>query len=180
MERKEPWSVAWRKWLSESSDTNPYATADSLRAWDNVIRNAAADALEAAAARWREWAMSAQRALPMPSREHPLPDPEQMAAVRALQRTAAACSDKAAAVRALEMPAHDRVFHRLRNQEPLLEALIAYDAELAACVEALADLAGPGSLAEEPDRRVRLETTLSLLAKTLRARQEALIPRMPL
>jgi hypothetical protein len=179
MERHDPWPLALRKWLSESRDLNPYATADTLRAWDNVIRNKVADALEASAARWRDWYQTAQRALPVPSRDHPLPDPAQMEAVRTLKRLAETSSDRAAAVRALEMPAHDRVFNRIQNHALLLDTLIDYDAELASCAETLHELAAPGPLSEEPARRARLEATLDRLQKVLEARREAMTPIMP-
>jgi hypothetical protein len=179
MERREPWPKALEKWLSEAADTNPYATAETMRAWDNVLRGALADGLEAAARRWRDWAVDAQKAMPTPSREHPWPDPGLLANVRSLRETAARCSDLAAAVRALEMPGEDRVYNRLRSHGPLLDLLLAYDSQLADCLNELDALAAPAPLGQEPARRAKLEAILSRLEHTLRARREALAPRGP-
>jgi hypothetical protein len=179
MERRDPWPEAWAKWLSEARDTNPYASADTMRAWDNVVRNTVADALERVAARWRAWYTEAHQAMPAPSRDAPLPDPSHLSVLRLLKQQAEACSNLAAAVRAREMPAHDRVFHRLRNHDTLLETLLHYDAHLASLCETLNHLADPAPLAEEPTRRARLQQILALLDETLRARAEALVPPMP-
>jgi hypothetical protein len=179
VERHDPWPEAVRKWLVEAADRNPYATAETLRAWDAVIRNAIADALEQAASRWRAWYGEAARAMPAPSRDHPFPDAAALARVRALKAQADRCSDTAAFVRALEMPAHDRVFNRLRNDDALLEALLDYDAALAGVCQDLLALAAPGPLSDADARATRLEQVLDRVRTVLDARQQALIPRMP-
>jgi len=179
MERHDPWPVALEKWLSEAQDVNPYASAASMRAWDNVIRNHVADALEAVAGQWRRWYTEAHGALPTPSRDHPWPDRAQMAAVQDLQRLAADCSAEAASVRAQEMPGQDRVFNRLRSHDGLLDLLMACDARLAGHVDRLQALAVPGPLADEPNRRAQLEVVLGLVREALRDRQQALAPPTP-
>lgn len=179
MERQDAWPVALDKWRSEARDTNPYATADSLRAWDGVIRNHVADALEGAASRWRGWYTEAHRALPTPSREHPWPDRGQMARVQELKRVADQCSGEASRVRAQEMPAHDRVFHRLRANDGLLDLLLACDARLAGHVDALWAAAAPGALAEEPARRRQLDAALAAVAAALAERVTAMAPPSP-
>ncbi len=179
MERQDAWPVALDKWLSEARDTNPYATAEGMRAWDSVIRNHVADALEAAASRWRGWYTEAHRALPTPSREHPWPDRDQMARVQDLKRVADQCSAEGARVRAQEMPAHDRVFHRLRGNDSLLDLLLACDARLAGHVDILQAAAEPGALAEEPARRRKLEAALAAVAAALAERLAAMAPPAP-
>ncbi len=179
MERHDAWPVALDKWLSEARDTNPYATAESLRQWDNVIRNHTADALEAVASQWRNWYTEAHRDLPTPSREHPWPDRSQLARVQDLKRAADQCSAEASRVRAQEMPSQDRVFHRLRANDGLLDLLVACDARLAGHVDALVALAHPGPLEDEPSRRLRLETALAAVLAALGERQAALAPPTP-
>jgi hypothetical protein len=179
MERHDAWPVALDKWLSEARDTNPYATADSLRQWDNVIRNHAADALEAVASQWRAWYTEAHRSLPTPTREHPWPDRDAMARVQDLKHLADQCSAEASRVRAQEMPSQDRVFHRLRGNDNLLDLLVACDARLAGHVDLLLALAHPGPLADEAARRPRLATALSAVLDALGERQTALAPATP-
>jgi hypothetical protein len=174
VERHDPWPVALDKWLAESRDRNPYASGETMRAWDNVIRNHLADALEAAAARWRAWRQEAQAAMPLPTRADPFPDAARMAALRALEAQANRCSEAAAAVRALEAPAQDRVYNRVRSLDTLLETLIAYDSRLALLAEEILDVAQPGPLSEEPARRARLEAAWAQMQATLRERLRAL------
>ncbi len=179
MERHDTWPVALDKWLSEARDANPYATAESLRSWDNVIRNHVADALEAVAGQWRLWYTEAHRTLPTPTRAHPWPDREAMAWVQDLKRVADQCSAEASRVRAQEMPAEDRVFHRLRAHDGLLDLLMACDARLAGHVDALVALARPGAIGDEAARRPRLLEALSAVQHVLQERQAALAPATP-
>lgn len=171
--------MALAKYLNQSADRNPYASAASIRAWDLLLRNAVADSLEAAAGRWRAFAQQAQKAIAMPSRQHPLPDPEQLQAGRRLREIAGELSELAALVRAQPVPPSDRVWNRLRHHRQLLDDLLTHDARLALAAEQLTALAGEAPLATEPERRTRLLAVVADLRHWLEERQRSLNPPLP-
>ncbi len=178
-ESGQPWPAALAKYLNQSADTNPYATAATLRAWDLLLRNAVADGLEAAAGRWRAFAQQAQKAMAMPTREHPRHDPDALQEARRLREIAGELSELAALVRAQPVPPSDRVWNRLRRHQSLLDTLLTYDARLALAADQLAALAAEGPLATEPERRTRLLAIVGDLRHWLQERQRSLNPPLP-
>ena len=64
MERHEGLLVIVGKFLSESRDVNPYATATTMRALDQAIRNALAGDLAKLASAWRVLYQAASAQIP--------------------------------------------------------------------------------------------------------------------
>lgn len=127
MERQEKFRAVVRQFLQESADTNPYASAEKVRAMDRVIRNTIADDLAHAAGMWRRAYQTQAAALGHPTRERPVPTAEDLARVKALKMIADRLSALASAVMELETPASDRVYHRLRDNDLLLDQLVDED-----------------------------------------------------
>ncbi len=130
MEKREPWPAALNKFLHEAEDTNPYATAETMRAYDQLLRNAAQGALSEAAAQWRSRAQEFAQTIPQPSRAQPFPPVGQMQQLKALRSRADVLSQLASQVTALEVSPSDRVHHRVQNGTLLLETLIEMDRTL--------------------------------------------------
>jgi hypothetical protein len=130
MEKREPWPKAIGKFFYEAEDANPYATSATMRAYDQQLRNAAQGALGQAAAQWRSLAQELAQSIPQPSRDHPFPPADQMQRLKALKNRADTLSQMAAEVTALEVPATDRVHHRVQNATLLLETVIEMDRAL--------------------------------------------------
>lgn len=143
MERHESIAVVVGKFLVEAKDVNPYASAAAMRQLDQMIRNGLSADLAHAAGRWRKAYAEAARAIPSPSREQPFPDENLMREVQLLKASADALSSRATQVTGLSAPANDRAWHRIRDNDNLLETLIACDYHLAGVGTKL-DYAVPG------------------------------------
>ncbi len=153
MERHEQIPVIAAKFFNEARDTNPYASAETMRALDHVIRTGLADSLAHAAAAWRAAYQEQNRLIGTPTRENPFPDREAMAKLRQIKETADAASEWVSRIHALEAPASDRVYHRIRDNDQLLELLIDTDYHLAAAADAL-EKATDGLTAQNADERL--------------------------
>ncbi len=151
---------------------NPYASPQSMRQLDGMIRNQVASALSEAAACWRLAYTAYHQAMPPASREAPFPPPEQMARLNALRHIADQLSNLAATVQALPAPANDRVWQRIRDQRQLLEMLVEYDALLAEYAEVLNHWSQSIDPATSPHSQTELAEHLTPLAKVLRERSE--------
>ncbi|PSR20541.1 MAG: hypothetical protein C7B45_14445 [Sulfobacillus acidophilus] len=143
MERHEQIEMIVAKFFSERRDINPYASADTMRALDHVIRNGLADGLARAASVWRSIYQEQSRRVGVLTRDNPLPDAQQMADLREDKRLADMLSARVSAVHALPAPANDRVYHRIRNNDQLLELLITTDYGLAVLADSI-DRLGDG------------------------------------
>ncbi len=138
MEKREPWPEAVKKFFHEAADTNPYATSATMRAYDQQLRNAVRAALSEAAAAWRAAAGDYAHSIPQPSRQNPFPPADQVQHLKVLTHAADRLSQLAADVSALEVPATDRVHHRVQNATLLLETVIDMDRALLLLMPALA------------------------------------------
>lgn len=127
MERQEKIAAIVQQFWHESADTNPYASAEKVRALDRIIRNTVADHLAYAAGLWRGAYQVYMTTLGHPTRDHPLPSASDLAHGKALRRIAEELSALAATVLALETPTSDRVYHRVRDNDVLLDALVDMD-----------------------------------------------------
>ncbi|MCY0909887.1 MAG: hypothetical protein OWR62_16030 [Sulfobacillus thermotolerans] len=170
MERHEALSVISAKFFSERRDTNPYASAETMRALDQLIRNALSDGLARAAAVFRGLYQHESRRLSIPSREHPLPDPNAMVRLRELKRIADVLSEWVSRVHALPAPSNDRVYHRIRDNDQLLELLIEVDYQLASSASALDGLTDDLTVDQLDEVLPRLEAHLNTLGKAVRER----------
>lgn len=170
MERHEALHVIGAKFLSQGRDTNPYASAETMRAFDQVIRNNLGDGLARAAAAVRTLYQEQSRLMGTPTRERPFPDPADLARLRHLKRLADQLSEWVSSVHALEVPANDRVYHRIRDNDQLLELLIDVDYQLAKSASELDQLTETLTLSQFQDRLPRFESQLELLGKALRER----------
>lgn len=127
MERHEKIQTIVQKFFQESADTNPYASAEKVRALDQIVRNTMADHLATAAGIWRRAYQMHMQAMGHPTRDHPLPSASDLARGTNLRRMAEELSVMATTVLALEAPASDRVYHRVRDNDGLLDALVDMD-----------------------------------------------------
>ncbi len=170
MERHEQISVIVAKFFKEGRDTNPYASAEAMRSLDHVIRTGLADSLAHAAAAWRAVYQEQNRVMGTPTRENPFPDREALAKLRQLKETADAASEWVSRIHALEAPANDRVYHRIRDNNQLLELLIDVDYQLAASADAI-EAATDGLTARNADERLAtFQTQLDAFAQAVRER----------
>ncbi len=151
---------------------NPYASAQTMRQLDGMIRNQLAAALAEAAARWRLSYTDYHRAMPPSSREHPFPPREQVARLNALRRVADQLSNLASTVRALPAPSNDRVWQRIRDQRQLLEMLVEYDSLLAEYGEVLNRWSQSVDPTTSAVGEAELAEQLTPITKVLRERSE--------
>jgi hypothetical protein len=130
---------------------NWYRLDNQLRADDLLIRSRASEHLEAAAARLREIeGRYRRRHLPPPTRERPDPDPDHLAAARAIRAVADRILEVDTRVRGAAVPPNDMVWMRHRDEVETLWQLSQCDVVL---VGAAKDLAG--AVAElQPDGAV--------------------------
>jgi len=174
MERHEKISVIVDKFFRERQDQNPYASAEKMRALDALIRNGLADGLARASAAWRGVYQTQSRTIPMPTRENPFPDSLALARVRAFKRMSDNLSEWVSRVHALEAPANDRVYHRIRNSDQLLELLIALDYQVATTADAIDRLADTLTVSTTETLQPLFENKLQELESQLRERSRIL------
>lgn len=174
MERHEQIGTIVAKFFHERRDVNPYASADTMRALDHVIRDGLAGGLARAASVWRSMYQEQSRRVRVPTRDNPLPDAQQMADLREYKRLADLLSERVSMVHALPAPANDRVYHRIRNNDQLLELLITTDYGLAVIAESL-DRLGDGITRETASQaRGAFERKIAELDAALKERSRLL------
>ncbi len=137
MERHEKVLKVAAKFFDESRDVNPYASAATMRALDALIRNAIADGLARAAQKWRSVYQAQSRLIGVPTRDNPFPDPKALTLLKDYKRMADGLSEWVSRLHALPIPSNDRVYHRIRDNDQLLELLIAQDYAITIISESL-------------------------------------------
>lgn len=172
MERHEGLLVIVGKFLSESRDVNPYASAATMRALDQAIRNALAGDLARLAAAWRGLYQGASARIPAPSREHPFVDRALLDHVKALKQVADQLSALSSQAAAMEAPSNDRVYNRIRKNDVLLETLIELDRNLALTARQIED----GVVADEPASIIQIQSTMQQLEALIGERRRLLAP----
>ncbi len=140
MERREALLVIVAKFFQEGRDVDPYASTETMRALDQVIRNQLTDSLSRSAQQWRRLYQEEGRKLGTPSRNNPFPDRAAMDRLRHFKEMADNLSQLTAQINALEAPASDRVYHRIRKNDQILSHLIDVDYQLAMTAAALDSL----------------------------------------
>jgi hypothetical protein len=174
MERHEKIMTLAVKFFSERRDVNPYASADSMRALDQLIRNGLADGLARAASAWRTVYLAQSKVVGVPTRENPFPDAGAMAAMRQYKALSDTLSGWVSSIHALGAPSSDRVFHRVRDNDQLLELLIETDYSLSAIADELDRMAGNLSLADAPNAAAQFDAKLSELDRAVKERTRLL------
>ena len=170
MERHERVAIVVAKFFNERRDTNPYASADTMRALDQIIRNSLADEVARAAQVWRDIYLQQSRVVGTPSRDKPFPDRESMAIMREYKLWADALSGLTSRIHSLPAPANDRVFHRIRDNDQLLELLIALDYQVAGIADSLGKLAGTLTVANARELGPEFSAKVAELESVLRER----------
>ena len=178
MERHEQIPVIVAKFFNEARDTNPYASAATLRSLDHVIRTGLADSMAHAAAAWRMAYQEQNRIVGTPTRENPFPDRDAMAKLRLIKETADAASEWVSRIHALEAPSNDRVYHRIRDNDQLLELLIDVDYQLAAAADAIEQATDGLKVQNAEERLAAFRAQLDAFANAVRERSR-LIKSVP-
>jgi hypothetical protein len=160
---------------------NWYRLDNQLRADDLLIRSRASEHLAAAVSRLRDIESRYRRKhLPPPTREHPDPDPDHLAAARQIRGIAERILDTDTRLRGAAVPPNDKVWQRHRDELDSLWRLSECDVVL---VGAATDLAGivaelPPAGAVDAVTEARIEQQLGYLSAALiqRGNLLALLP----
>lgn len=174
VERHEQVAVIVAKFFSERRDTSPYASADTMRSLDSAIRNGLADRVARAAAAWRLVYQEQSRVVGTPTRDNPLPDPAEMALLRDYKRIADSLSERVSRIHALAAPANDRVYHRIRDNDQLLELLIVQDYTITMIADRLDRLADSLTALSAAELRPAFAEQLAQLDAAVKERTQML------
>jgi hypothetical protein len=122
-----------------------YAHRERVGQDDLLVRNTVAEDLEACRQALRQartlWAHAPELT---PTRERPTPDPQAMEALRQVERLEREAEELATLVRTAPLPPTDRLWRRLRDDQALLELVLAHDW----------DMVSSGRTAREEARRM--------------------------
>jgi hypothetical protein len=154
---------------------NWYRLDNRMRADDLLIRGRAGGHLAGAAARLRDLEGRYRRKyLPPPTREHPEPPPDHLAAVRQFRDAAERLGEVETKVRGGAVPANDKVWQRHRDEIDTLQRLGECDAILLAGTKELEDFVAAlaGDTVIEPALARELDDRLARLAAVLARRSE--------
>jgi hypothetical protein len=160
---------------------NWYKLDNQLRADDLLIRARASEHLGAAVSRLRAIEAAYRRKyLPPPSREHPDPDPEHLAAARQMRAIADRILDVDTRLRGAAVPPDDKIWQRHRDELDTLWRLSECDVVLVGAAKELAGIVAelPPDAAIDAEAEARMDRQLGYLAAALKQRNDllALIP----
>jgi hypothetical protein len=152
---------------------NWYRLDNRMRADDLLVRSRASERLESAVAKLRDLEGRYRRKyLPPPTREHPDPDPQHLAAARLFRFVAERILEIDTSLRGAAVPPDDKVWMRHRGELDTLQRLGECDAILAACAQELsgfvAGLAADVGL--DPAAEQQIDRHLSQLTAALSRR----------
>src|SRR3974377_259237 len=120
---------------------NWYRLDNQMRADDLLVRSRASEHLESAAAQLRDLERRYRRKyLPPPTREHPDPDPQHLAAARQFRAVADRILEIDTRLRGAAVPSDDKIWLRQRSELETLQRLGKCDVVLVAGAK---ELAGP-------------------------------------
>jgi len=156
---------------------NWYRWDNQMRADDLLVRSRASEHLESAAARLRDLEGRYRRKyLPPPTRVHPDPDPQHLAAAQQFRAVADRILAIDTRLRGAPVPPDDKVWLRQRGELETLQRLGNCDVVLVAgakeVVEAVAGL--PPDACIDPASEQQIDKHLGRLADTLTRRDEIL------
>jgi hypothetical protein len=155
---------------------NFYDARNVARANDQLVRGRASDVLGTAAATLGKLEKSYKaRAFPEATREQPLPPPEVMRTIRAIDERRKRVEALASAIVAAETPATDTIWFRFRDERTLLASLVAFDIELSSSSDRIAQVAASVSAATvNDDTLAPLDAELDALESAFAKRRELL------
>lgn len=156
---------------------NWYRQENRMRADDLLVRSRASDALAGAVAHLRDLEGRYRRKfLPPPTREHPDPDPNHLAAVRQLRAVQERIGEVDTRLRGAAVPPDDRIWQRHRGEVETLQRLGQCDVLLVGSAKELADLVAalPADVPIEPAAERQIDECLGQLSAVLIQRGEML------
>ena len=159
---------------------NFYRLENQLRADDQLVRTKAASLLGMAAASASGAEAEYRREfLPPPSRQHPFPDGNAVAAAQKLERLAREIGLLEASIQQQPVPENDRMSERYRKEAPTLKALIHHDQQLVGQCELLRSMVSGKDVPAILQNLPKLHGGLEAIRTTLRAREGILLDRAP-
>jgi len=156
---------------------NWYRLDNQMRADDLLVRSRVSEHLAGAVGRLRDLEGRYRRKfLPPPSREHPDPDPEHVAAARQYRAVEDRISEVDTRVRGAAVPPSDRIWQRHRDELDTLAKLGNCDVTMLGGAKQLADfVAGmPVDTAINPASEQQIDAFLAQLSGVLARRSEIL------
>jgi hypothetical protein len=173
----------YRTWvmLLNGYGYNWYKLDNQLRADDLLIRARASEHLGVAVSRLRRMEAAYRRKyLPPPSRAHPDPDAERLAAARRMRATTDRILDIDTRLRGAAVPPDDKIWQRHRDELDSLWRLSECDVVLVGAAKELAGIIGelPLDATVDAEAEARIDRQLGYLAAALNQRGDllALIP----
>ena len=152
---------------------NWYRRDNQMRADDLLVRSRASEHLEGAVARLRELEGSYRRKyLPPPTREHPDPDPQHLAAARQFRAAQDRILEIDTRLRGAAVPPDDKIWLRHRRELDTLQRLGECDAMLVAGAKELALLVAelPADICLDPPHEEQIDRHLAQLRVVLSRR----------
>jgi hypothetical protein len=156
---------------------NWYRLDNQMRADDLLVRSRASEHLESAAARLRDLEGRYRRKyLPPPTREHPDPDPQHLAAARRFRAVTDRILEIDTRLRGAPVPADDEIWLRQRGELEAVQRLGNCDVVLVArAKEVVETMAGvPADVCIDPAIEQQIDKHLDRLAEELTRRDEIL------
>jgi hypothetical protein len=156
---------------------NWYRLDNQMRADDLLVRSRASEHLESAATRLRELDGRYRRKyLPPPTREHPDPDPQHLAAAQQFRAVVDRILEIDTRVRGAPVPPDDKIWVRQRGELETLQRLGKCDVVLVAGAKELAGLVAKLSsdVGIDPAIEQRIDQHLDELTEALTRRGEIL------
>jgi hypothetical protein len=150
---------------------------NQMRADDLLVRSRASEHLESAAARLRDLEGRYRRKyLPPPTREHPDPDPQHLAAAQHFRAVADRILEIDTRLRGAAVPPDDKIWVRQRGELETLQRLGKCDVVLVAGAKELAGLVAelPADVGLDPAIEQRIDQHLDELTGALTRRGEIL------
>jgi hypothetical protein len=160
---------------------NWYRQDNQIRADDLLIRSRASEHLESAAARLRDLESRYRRKyLPPPTREHPDPEPEHLAAARQFRAVAEQILEIDTSLRGAAVPPEDKIWQRHRGEVGTLQQLSECDVILVAGAKELNGFVAnvPADVGLDHATELQIARYLGELAAALAQRAELLSVRL--
>jgi hypothetical protein len=152
-----------------------YKAENQLRADDLMVRAKVGEMLAAARASVCAAEAAFRRAhLPPPTRERPRPDPEALLRAQALEAIAQSIGALEGQIRALPVPANDRMTERLRTERETLEKLLKADRAMVSAAHQLRELLVPGTDDRIRQNEASVQGLLAALSSALVNRRDLL------
>jgi hypothetical protein len=156
---------------------NWYRQENRMRADDLLVRSRASENLAAAVSHLRDLEGRYRRKfLPPPTREHPEPDPNHLAAARQFRSMEERIGEVDTRLRGAAVPPNDRVWQRHRDEIDTLRRLGECDVVLVGGAKELADLVAglPADTAIDPAAGRQIDEHLGRLSAVLSRRGDIL------